>query len=64
MTDPSMKIGKYMAIMSPPIKTPSTDMIRGSINELKLSTALSTAIGLGWMTMTTASMYIRPVMIT
>ena len=32
-----------MAIMRPPINTPNTDMMMGSISELRLSTALSTA---------------------
>ena len=38
-----MKIGRYIAIINPPISAPNTDMMIGSINELKLSTALSTA---------------------
>ena len=32
-----------MAIMSPPTSTPSIDMIIGSVSELSLHTALSTA---------------------
>ena len=43
ITEPSIKIGRYMAIISPPIRTPSIDIIMGSRRELKLSTALSTA---------------------
>ena len=42
MTEPSMKMGKYIAIISPPTNTPSTDMIMGSISELIEPTALST----------------------
>jgi hypothetical protein len=34
MTEPSMKMGKYIAIISPPTNTPSTDMIMGSMSEL------------------------------
>jgi hypothetical protein len=29
-----MKIGKYIAIISPPTSTPSTGMIMGSMSEL------------------------------
>ena len=42
-TDPSINMGRYIAIIKPPTKTPSMDMIMGSISELRLSTALSTA---------------------
>ena len=41
-TRPSWKIGRYMAMIRPPISTPSTDMIIGSISAVRLSTALST----------------------
>jgi hypothetical protein len=34
MTEPSMKMGKYITIISPPTNTPSTDMIMGSMSEL------------------------------
>jgi hypothetical protein len=34
MTEPSMKMGKYIAIISPPTNTSSTDMIMGSMSEL------------------------------
>jgi hypothetical protein len=34
MTEPSMKMGKYIAIISLPTNTPSTDMIMGSMSEL------------------------------
>ena len=43
MTEPSIKMGRYIAIMSTPNNTPSLDMISGSIRELKLSMALLTA---------------------
>ena len=33
MTEPSMKMGKYIAIITPPTNTPSTDMIMGSMSE-------------------------------
>ena len=39
-----MKIGRYIAIINPPISAPNTDMMIGSINELNqfsLSTAFS-----------------------
>ena len=51
MTDPSIKIGRYMAIMRPPIKSPNTDIMMGSISELRLSTALSTAASYGVLLM-------------
>jgi hypothetical protein len=34
MTEPSMKMGKYITIISPPTNTPSIDMIMGSMSEL------------------------------
>lgn len=43
ITDPSINMGIYIAIIKPPTKTPRIDMIMGSISELRLSTALSTA---------------------
>src|SRR5690606_8417129 len=41
-TFPRLKMGRYMAINSPPTSTPSTDMIRGSSSAVRLSTWLST----------------------
>jgi hypothetical protein len=43
ITWPNLKIGKYMAITSPPTMTPSTTMIAGSINAVRLSTRVSTS---------------------
>jgi hypothetical protein len=43
MTEPSMKIGRYMAIINPPTSTPSTDMISGSSKAVRPSTLLSTS---------------------
>jgi hypothetical protein len=34
MTEPSMKMGKYIAIIIPPTNTPSIDTIMGSMSEL------------------------------
>ena len=42
-TAPNWKIGRYIAIIKPPTKTPSTDIISGSIKAVKPSTALSTS---------------------
>ncbi|MBT6180594.1 MAG: hypothetical protein HOI00_01475 [Halieaceae bacterium] len=44
MTEPSMKMGKYIAILSPPTNTPSTDMIIGSMSELIAPTAAAGAM--------------------
>jgi hypothetical protein len=43
ITDPSINMGMYIATIKPPTKTPRIDIIMGSIRELRLSTALSTA---------------------
>ena len=32
ITEPNIKIGRYMAIINPPIRIPSTDMMMGSIS--------------------------------
>ena len=42
-TAPILKIGKYIAITSPPTRTPSTAMINGSSRLLNPSTRLSTS---------------------
>ena len=42
-TVPSINMGMYIAIIRPPTNTPKIDMIMGSMRELRLSTALSTA---------------------
>ena len=42
-TEPSLKIGIYMAITSPPISTPSITMMRGSSSEDSAATSASTS---------------------
>ncbi len=42
-TWPSWKMGRYMAMISPPISTPSTAMISGSSMLVRPSTILSTS---------------------
>jgi len=42
-TAPSLKIGRYMAITMPPMRTPSTTMIKGSSRLDSASTASSTS---------------------
>ena len=38
-----LKIGRYMAMTSPPMVTPRKSSIKGSIREVRLSTAWSTS---------------------
>ena len=47
MTEPSMKIGRYMATNRPPTRIPRMDMIIGSISALRLSTELIGGIVVG-----------------
>jgi hypothetical protein len=42
-TCPILKIGRYIATTSPPMTTPRTTMISGSISDDRLSTASSTS---------------------
>src|SRR5690349_11147464 len=43
MTDPSLKIGRYIAITRPPMTVPRKTMTSGSIRAVRLATALSTS---------------------
>ncbi len=42
-SEPSWKIGRYMAITNPPITVPRTTMTSGSINAVRFATATSTS---------------------
>ena len=44
ITWPRLKIGKYMAMTSPPTMTPSTTMMIGSSNVVRWSTCVSTSL--------------------
>ena len=43
MTEPSLKIGRYIEITRPPMTTPRKRMTIGSIRAVRLATALSTS---------------------
>ena len=43
ITEPSLKIGRYMATTRPPITTPRNRMTIGSINDMRFATVWSTS---------------------